>query len=99
VYFQNLPTLSAAAGFYITDRSNRTLLVKPTYRDHWAIPGGVVEHNEPPGQAAVREVHEELGLSLTDHPLLVVSWLAAHDRLPRPMIRFIFDGGTHRGHG
>lgn len=66
------------------------LLVKP-YRDHWTIPGGVVGHNEPPDRAW--EAREELSLALPSERPLVMSWLAAHDPIPHPMIGFIFDGG------
>lgn len=40
------------------------LLVKPTYKDGWEIPGGYVEKGESPLAAATREVTEELGIML-----------------------------------
>jgi 8-oxo-dGTP diphosphatase len=51
-----------AAGVLFFDDAGRILLVEPTYKDHWDIPGGYVETGETPAQAAVREVREELGM-------------------------------------
>lgn len=36
------------------------------YSDCWAVPGGHVESGETPDQAAVREIQEELGVTITD---------------------------------
>jgi ADP-ribose pyrophosphatase YjhB (NUDIX family) len=40
------------------------LLVRPSYRRQWALPGGGVRPGESAAQAAAREIHEELGLRL-----------------------------------
>ena len=50
------------------------LLVKPTYKDAWEIPGGLVEAGESPRAAAARELREELGLDVEIGRLLVVDW-------------------------
>ncbi|WP_067821434.1 NUDIX domain-containing protein [Actinomadura kijaniata] len=67
------------------------LLVKPCYRPYWQLPGGLVEHNEPPQRAAGRELGEEAGLPI-DVPdrLLVVYWMPARDDRPAPMINWTF---------
>jgi 8-oxo-dGTP pyrophosphatase MutT (NUDIX family) len=50
----------------LTD-GDRVLLVRHTYgRRHWDIPGGAVKRGEPPLDAARREMHEELGIDVTD---------------------------------
>jgi 8-oxo-dGTP diphosphatase len=36
------------------------MLVRPTYKPYWDIPGGYVEPGETPKDACVREVFEEL---------------------------------------
>lgn len=45
-----------------TDALGRLLVVKPTYKPGWELPGGSVEDGESPGRAAVREIAEELGV-------------------------------------
>ncbi|MBI1758778.1 MAG: NUDIX hydrolase [Actinobacteria bacterium] len=81
-----------AAGVLIRDPGGRVLLVKPTYKDGWDLPGGYVEPGETPTQACVREAAEELGLAITPGGLLVADWA------PHPAegdkILFVFDGGV-----
>jgi 8-oxo-dGTP pyrophosphatase MutT (NUDIX family) len=83
--------LSAGALFF--DEQGELLLVKPTYKDGWEIPGGIVEQDESPKQACLREIREELGLEVLLGPLLVV------DYLPRTggrsdSLQLVFLGGT-----
>ncbi len=92
-----LPGVIAAAAAVIGDGRDRVLLVKPNYRDHWALPGGVCERGESPHAACAREVAEELGLDLEIGRLLAVDWSAAEPAYgpdARPVVRFIFDGGA-----
>lgn len=66
-----------AAGALIRNAVGEILLVQPTYKDGWEIPGGYVEPGESPRDACRREIREELGI---DHPvgnLLVVDWAPA----------------------
>jgi 8-oxo-dGTP diphosphatase len=76
-----------------TDGEGRMLLVEPTYKDYWEIPGGCVEADESPYGAAVREAQEELGLSVAPGRLLVVDWVP-----PRPGrtegVMFVYAGGA-----
>ncbi len=81
-----------AAGLLIRDPTGQVLMVKPTYKDGWDIPGGYVEPDESPAQAAAREVTEELGLKITPGKLLVVDW-APHPAEGDKLL-FVFDGGT-----
>jgi 8-oxo-dGTP diphosphatase len=46
----------------LTDGSDRLLIVEPTYKPRWELPGGAVEYGESPRAAAMREVLEELGI-------------------------------------
>ena len=52
IWFAQLPGVVLAAGALITDPAGRALLVKPNYRDHWTVPGGICERGEPRTRAA-----------------------------------------------
>src|SRR3954463_1877066 len=80
-----------AAGLLVHDDQGRVLMVKPTYKDGWDIPGGYVEPDESPAQAAERELVEELGLRRPPGRLLVVDW-APHPAEGDKLL-FVFDGG------
>jgi 8-oxo-dGTP diphosphatase len=89
-----LPAIPASAGALIFDRSGRLLILKPTYKSGWTIPGGVMEADgETPWEACRREVHEECGIELRHGRLACVDF-----RRPRPGrpggIRFLFDCGS-----
>jgi 8-oxo-dGTP diphosphatase len=56
------------AGVLFTNAAGDPLLVEPTYKDTWEIPGGLVEAGEDPRTCAMREVREELGWDPTLPP-------------------------------
>ena len=80
-----------AAGALFFDDQDNVLLVKPTYKDGWDIPGGYVEPGETPAEACQREVKEELGLELHIRRLLVVDWAPSEGEGDK--VLFVFDGG------
>jgi ADP-ribose pyrophosphatase YjhB (NUDIX family) len=82
-----------AADVILRDELGRVLAVNPTYKEGWDLPGGMAEGNEPPHDAAVRELSEELGLAVRLRGLLVVDWVAPHGPWD-DQIAFIFDAGT-----
>jgi 8-oxo-dGTP diphosphatase len=92
-WYGTLATMFAAAAALFTNPSGRILLVKPNYRDHWSLPGGFLEHGEPPDAGCRREVAEELGLQITLGPLLAIDWVPPDGVRPRPIVHFIFEGG------
>ena len=88
-----LPMKYLSAGALFFDEQGRLLLVKPTYKEGWEIPGGIVEHDESPKRACLREIKEELGLDVTLGPLLVIDYLSRRDR-PSDSLQMVFLGGT-----
>lgn len=62
------------AGAIIVDDEGRVLLVNPTYKPEWEVPGGAVELDESPAQACRREIAEELGIDVTPGELLCVDY-------------------------
>ncbi|MGW5560533.1 NUDIX domain-containing protein [Micromonospora sp. NPDC003944] len=93
-WYANLASFYAAAAAFITDPDGNVLLVKPTYRDHWAFPGGYVDEGEYPHDACAREIREELGVALAVGDLLVVDWAPPAGQRPRSIISFTFDCGS-----
>ncbi len=93
-WYASLPTVYAAAAAVFTDAAGHVLLVKPNYRDHWSLPGGIVEHGEPPHVGCAREIAEELGLDIEPGPLLAIGWTPPDGDRPRAIVHWLFDGGT-----
>lgn len=93
-YVKRLPRKVVSAGMLIRDDTGRVLLVEPSYKDSWEIPGGTVEPDEAPWTTAVREVREEIGVDRACGNLLVMDYVPSeNDTLPE-RIAFVFDGGT-----
>ena len=90
-YQQTLPSKRMSAGLLLLDTHGRLLVVEPVYKETWEIPGGVVEANESPRQAAQREVAEELGLACEPGRLLGIDYTAEDDDRTES-IHFIFQG-------
>ena len=67
-----LPRRVVGAGGLVTDAEGRVLVVKPSYKPGWEVPGGVVEPGETPADACARELREELGVVAAVGRLLVV---------------------------
>jgi 8-oxo-dGTP diphosphatase len=91
-YTATLPRKRMGAGVLFFDAVGRVLLVEPTYKPYWEIPGGAVEAGESPRDAAARELKEELGLSGPIGGLLAIDWVPPQpDRTEGLMV--VFDGG------
>lgn len=91
-YVRSLPRKRMSAGTLIRDGSDRVLLVEPSYKEHWDIPGGVCDAGEPPWRTARRERAEELGIDRPLGPLLVIDYIPDDGQMPEGLA-FIFDGG------
>jgi 8-oxo-dGTP pyrophosphatase MutT (NUDIX family) len=91
-----MPGKRVSAGALFRDAAGRVLVLEPTYKPRWEIPGGVVEAGEEPFAACVREVREELGVDLAVGGLLVVDWAPAWG-VWGDSVNFVFDGGVLDG--
>lgn len=80
-----------AAGALFFDAQGRVLLVRPSYKPMWEIPGGYIETGETPLAACRREVGEELGIRPAIGPLLVIDW--APSPAEGDKVLYVFDGG------
>ncbi len=91
-----IPRIPASAGALIFNRAGRLLILKPTYKAGWTIPGGQIEATgESPWQACRRETLEECGLSLERGRLACVDFLRPRPGRPGG-VRFLFDCGSFR---
>ncbi|MET9351248.1 NUDIX hydrolase [Streptomyces termitum] len=90
----------AGASVLITDERGRVLVQKVGYRPFRLLPGGAVDPGETAVRAAVREVAEELGVTLTLTRGLAVDWVTATGAPRAEEMRFpgeilhVFDGGV-----
>jgi len=88
-----LPAVPVSAGALIYDKAGRLLILKPTYKAGWTIPGGVMEATgETPWGACRREVREELGIELRGGRLACTDFRPGRPGHPGGL-RFLFDCG------
>jgi 8-oxo-dGTP diphosphatase len=89
-----LPRIPASAGALIGNGSGRILILKPTYKSGWTIPGGQIEADgESPWDGCRREVAEETGLVVNSGRLVCVDFLRPKPERPGGL-RFVFDCGS-----
>lgn len=90
---REVPRLPVSAGALIRDDQGRLLILKPTYKSGWTIPGGQLEETgESPWEGCRRETFEECGLRIDRARLACLDY-----RRPRPGrpggLRVLFDCG------
>lgn len=59
----------ASAGVVIYNDKKEALVLKANYKPYWSFPGGWIEDNQTPIQAAVRELSEETGILIVPQRL------------------------------
>jgi 8-oxo-dGTP diphosphatase len=89
-----VPRIPASSGALIFDRAGRLLVLKPTYKKGWTIPGGQIDAaGESPWEACQRETREECGLEVSSGRLVCVDFLRPKPNRPGG-VRFLFDCGA-----
>jgi 8-oxo-dGTP pyrophosphatase MutT (NUDIX family) len=88
-----VPRIPASAGALIYDADGRLLILKPSYKSGWTIPGGQIEDGESPWDACRRETREECGLALASGRLVCVDYRTPGSKRPGG-VRFVFDCGV-----
>jgi ADP-ribose pyrophosphatase YjhB (NUDIX family) len=78
-YIKNLPKKRMASGVIFFNEAGKALIVKPSYKDYWSVPGGVINKDESPRNAALREVNEEIGLDLKSMRFLCLDYMSPQD--------------------
>lgn len=91
-YYKSLPRKRMGVGALIFNNRREILFVRPTYKDHWSIPGGCIDYNESPRQACEREVREEIGLRIKKFKFLCVDYKYP-TKEKTESLQFMFYGG------
>lgn len=73
-YLKNLATKRTGVAVLFFDEAGKLLIVKPNYKEGWQVPGGTVDKNESPKNAAIREIKEEIGITVEDLTFLSVEY-------------------------
>lgn len=89
-YYNSRPKKRAGSGMLIFNKKDELLILKPTYLDRWLCPGGGVEENESPFEAAKRECEEEIGIELKDVWPAYINYREAQPDGQEDMIQFMF---------
>lgn len=56
----------SSVALILEDENERALIVKASYKPYWTFPGGIIDPGETPKQAAVREISEEVGITVDE---------------------------------
>jgi len=75
-----LPKKRMASGVLLFDEHDKLLIVKPSYKNHWSVPGGIIDIGESPTNCCVRETLEEVGIILRNPRLVCVDYRSPTDR-------------------
>lgn len=84
---KNLPQKRWWSWALFFDKDWNILLLEPSYKDNWEIPGGIIEEDESPKETCIREIEEELWLDIQVWDLLCLEYQREED----DSYMFIFD--------
>lgn len=92
-FYALLPRRRVGAGALFMNEQGWPLVVEPTYKPTWEIPGGGVEAGEDPRTCAAREVQEEMGIEIELGRMLVIDHKS--ESMPQgDSTMIIYDGGV-----
>lgn len=91
-YYKNLSRKRVGVGALFFNSRGELLIVRPTYKDHWLLVGGVVDENESVRAACIREVKEEIGIDIDSPRFLCVDYTNTSAG-KGDSLQFVFYGG------
>lgn len=73
-------TFTVSVGAIVTNDEGKVLLLDHVLRpgSGWGVPGGFINHNEQPAEAARREICEEIGLEIENLELICIRTINRH---------------------
>jgi 8-oxo-dGTP diphosphatase len=86
----------SSAVIILEDDQQKALIVKANYKTHWTFPGGMIDAGETPKQAAIREILEEVGLTISTEDVQF-GWMAARHSKIADTYQFIFKAQLREG--
>ncbi len=91
-YAKILPKKQVGTAVLFFNSKGELLVLHPTYREGWLVPGGATDINESPLSCAIRETREEIGLT-TANLQLVGIYYAPQKGFFTDSLKFIYSGG------
>lgn len=88
-WLQTLDRRASSACLILENEAGEVLIVKANYKDYWTFPGGMVDADETPKQAALRETLEEVGLRI-DEQSVEFAWIASRKSKRAMTYQFVF---------
>ncbi len=73
-WMSTLAKRHTASGAFIFSAQNQLLILKPSYKDGWNLPGGVSDQFESPYQTVIRECKEETNLDIHIKDLVLIDY-------------------------
>lgn len=68
-FLRNRVARPASAGVVVCNAKGEALVLKANYKAYWSFPGGWIEDNQTPMEAALRELQEETGITLSSEDI------------------------------
>lgn len=62
----------SSAGIIIENDNGEALILKANYKKYWSFPGGWIEDEQTPSEAAIRELKEEAGIDVSIDSLKLI---------------------------
>lgn len=96
-WLKTLDRRVSSACIILENEMDEVLIVKANYKEHWTFPGGIVDADETPKQAAIRETYEEVGLRI-DEKDVEFAWVVSRKSQQAMTYQFVFRARLPKGY-